>query len=86
MKHFFYRTAAGAELDLVLEHPDGKLWAIEIKSGTTAKVSRGFHQSIDDLKVDRALVVHAGKDSFPITETIEAMDLTVAMNALKSAL
>ncbi|MEM6912827.1 MAG: hypothetical protein AAF511_02490 [Pseudomonadota bacterium] len=57
-----------------------------MKSGTTARVSKGFHQSIDGLNVDRTLVVHAGKDSFSITETIEAMDLAAAMYAHNSAL
>ena len=39
---FFYRTAAGAELDLVLRLPGDDIWAIEIKRTTAPKVSRGF--------------------------------------------
>ena len=34
---FFYRTAAGAEIDLVLEIPGHGLWAIEIKRGPSAR-------------------------------------------------
>jgi len=40
---FFYRTRVGAEIDLVLEHGDGTIWAIEIKRALSAKVERGFH-------------------------------------------
>lgn len=40
----FYRTAAGAEIDLVLEFPGKEgLWAIEIKRSSAAKTERGPH-------------------------------------------
>lgn len=47
----FYGTAAGAEIDLVLEL-GGKngLWAIEIKLGLTAKPTSGFYNSMEDLQ------------------------------------
>ncbi len=40
---FFYRTQVGAEIDLVIEHGDGSLWAIEIKRSLAAGADRGFH-------------------------------------------
>ncbi|MEE4379864.1 MAG: ATP-binding protein, partial [Candidatus Competibacteraceae bacterium] len=57
---FFYRTAVGAEIDLVLEHQDGAIWAIEIKRALSARVERGFYQAHADLKPTRAFLVHAG--------------------------
>ena len=42
---FFYGTHGGAEVDLVVEHGDGELWAMEIKRSLAAKVSRGFHEA-----------------------------------------
>lgn len=39
----FYRTSAGAEIDLVLDLPQGQHWAIEIKRGLTPKTHKGFH-------------------------------------------
>lgn len=39
---FFYRTAAGAEIDLVLELPRGQLWAVEIKYGLSASLGAAF--------------------------------------------
>lgn len=72
---FFYRTAVGAEIDLMLEHNDGTMWAIEIKRSLSAKVERGFHEACSDLKPARAFVVHAGEDRYPISENIEAISV-----------
>ena len=71
----FYRTGAGAEIDLVIEHLDGELWAVEIKRSLTARVSRGFHMACQDIEVSRAFLVHAGEDRFPISNTTEGIGL-----------
>ena len=70
---FFYRTAAGAEIDLVIEQPDLSLWAIEIKRSPSAKVSRGFHHAREDLRPAKTFVVHAGENRYPFAEGIEAI-------------
>lgn len=72
---FFYRTSNGAEIDLVIEHGDGSLWAIEIKRGLSAKVERGFHQACADLKPVKAFVVYAGADRYPISDSLEGISL-----------
>lgn len=72
---FFYRTAVGAEIDLLIEHTDGTLWAIEIKRGMSAKLGRGFHQARDDLKPVRCFVVYAGDERYPFAEGIEAIGM-----------
>ena len=70
----FYRTSAGAEVDLVIEHP-GESWAIEIKRSMAKKVSRGFYSACDDLQPKRAYVVHTGDDRFPVSASVEAIGL-----------
>ena len=70
---FFYRTSAGAEIDLVIEHGDGERWAIEIKRSLSARPSRGFHTACADIGASRALVVHAGEDRFPVSSTTEGI-------------
>jgi len=76
----FYRSSAGAEIDLLLAWPDGKLWAIEIKRSLTPKLERGFHAACADLKPARKLVVYPGDESFRLAEDIEAMSpLSAAM-------
>jgi predicted AAA+ superfamily ATPase len=71
----FYRTAAGAEIDLVLEIPKHGLWAIEIKHGLTARPERGFHIACDDVQPTRRLVVNGGQDRYPLSPGLEAISL-----------
>ena len=72
----FYRTAAGAEIDLVLGLPGGRLWAVEIKRGLAPKLERGFHHACADLQPERRFVVYAGTERFPVGESTEAISLT----------
>ena len=72
---FFYRTTVGAEIDLLIEHADGTLWAIEIKRGMSGKLERGFYHAKSDLNPSRCFVVHAGDDCYPLAEGIEAMSV-----------
>jgi len=72
---YFYRTSAGAEIDLLIEHNDGTRWAIEIKRSLSARVSRGFHLACADLKPARAFIVHAGDDRYPMSESLEAVSV-----------
>jgi len=69
----FYRTAAGAEIDLVLEIPKHGLWAIEVKRGATGRPERGFHIACDDLRPNRRFVVNAGEDRYPLSPELEAI-------------
>lgn len=74
-KASFYRTSAGAEIDLILELPGGKIWALEIKSGLTPKLAKGFHNALEDIQPDRSFVVYSGKDRYPVTEETEVISL-----------
>jgi uncharacterized protein len=69
----FYRTAAGAEIDLVLEVRAGELWAIEIKRGHVPKLERGFYSAKEDLQPARSLVVYSGAERYPLGPGIEAI-------------
>ena len=52
----YYRTAAGAELDLVAQ-VQGRTLAFEVKLSSAPKPARGFWQALDDVKPDRVCVV-----------------------------
>jgi uncharacterized protein len=71
----FYRTSAGAEIDLLLTLPGGILWAIEIKRSSAPKVERGFHQACLDLKPTKSFVVYGGRERFPLNAETEAIGL-----------
>ena len=69
----FYRTATGVEIDLVLELPGNRIWAVEIKRGLAPAVGRGFRAALDDVKPDRAFLVHAENDRYPKGAGVEAI-------------
>lgn len=71
----FYRTAAGAEIDLVITLPGGHKWAIEIKRSLSPKVERGFHHACEDLLPERRIVVYPGAEAFPLADEIEVLPL-----------
>lgn len=72
----YYRTAAGTELDAVVELGSRRL-GLEIKFSAAPKVSKGFWQALQDLQIERAAVVapvgrryplKAGVDVIPVQE------------------
>ena len=72
----FYRTRAGAEVDLVLHLPGRRApWAIEIKLGLAPKASRGLHHARIDLKPSRTFIVGSGDDRYEMAEGIEVIGL-----------
>ncbi|MSR31313.1 MAG: ATP-binding protein [Gemmataceae bacterium] len=71
----FYRTSAGAEMDLVMELPGGKRWVFEIKRSKTGKTSRGFFEACQDLRPDRNFLIHSGRERFPLSNQTEVMGL-----------
>lgn len=79
---YFYRTAAGAEIDLVLVMPGGARWAIEVKRSLAPKVERGFHHACLDLDPERKIVIYPGEEGFPLAPGIDAMSLRSAGAAL----
>lgn len=73
----FYRTSAGAEIDLILEFPGlTEKWAIEIKSGLSAKPKKGFYNALKDIQPDKSFVVYAGKERYRVSEDVEAMSVS----------
>jgi predicted AAA+ superfamily ATPase len=79
----FYRTSAGAEIDLVLELGRGKRWAVEIKRSTAPAVSRGFYLGCEDIKATRRIVVYPGNDNYSMGDGVEVTGLPALMAALQ---
>lgn len=72
---FFYRTTAGAEIDLILKG-SGNPIAVEIKYSATPKLSKGFWLAFRDLNCCKGYVVYPGSDRYPIAESVEALPVT----------
>ena len=75
VRPWFYRSAAGAEIDLLLQMPGGDLWAVEIKLGLTPRLDKGFHHARRDLNPTRSFVVYSGVERYPRSEAVEVISL-----------
>lgn len=78
----FFRTANGAELDLVLERGQRRI-AIECKASTAPDVSRGFWQSLEDLEVEKAYVAAPVGEAYPLRPRVEVCPLLTLMQRLR---
>lgn len=78
----FYRTARGAEIDLLIHHSDGRCIAIEIKKSLSPKPQRGFHEACKDIRPTYRFVVYSGEDRYPIREGVEVMGLLEMMRVI----
>ena len=77
----FYRTAAGAELDLVVEAGSRKI-GIEIKFSATPKPARGFWQSLQDLAIARAYVVAPVARGYPLAPGVDVLPVAEVPKAM----
>jgi predicted AAA+ superfamily ATPase len=67
----FYRTAAGAEIDLVLQPTRLKPpIAIELKYSLSPKLTKNFWNAFEDLKPQKTYVVYPGSESYPLAENV----------------
>lgn len=78
----FYRTAAGAEIDLVLRSGQRTL-AFELKSSIVPRVSKGFWYALDDISPDEAYVVAPVRESYPIKGGVQVSPLQEMMAKLE---
>jgi len=78
---WFYRTAAGAEIDLVIQRGQ-KVTAIEIKRSTAPKLTKGFHLGCADIGATTRFVVYPGEERFPLAKGVEAIPLVELMALL----
>ena len=74
-QYSFYRTAAGSEIDLVIERGGDVAFAIEIKRSNAPKVEQGFFIGANDIGAARKLVITPGGERYPIRDGAEVMPL-----------
>ena len=67
---YYFRTQAGAEIDLLLLDQNKNPIAIEVKHSLAPKASKGFFNSIGDLNCSKAFLVYPGKDSYEIKKNV----------------
>jgi uncharacterized protein len=77
----FYRTSAGAEIDLVIEFAGTERWAIEIKRSLSSPVpSKGFYLGCEDIAATRRIVLYPGKEKYHLDRKTEVMPLDALLS------
>lgn len=69
---WFWATHNGAELDLMVDI-DGRRVGIEVKRTDQPRLTPSMRRALDDLDLDRMIVVHAGEHAFPLAPDVDAI-------------
>ena len=72
---YFYRTNAGAEIDLVVFDRKNRPIAIEVKYSASPKVEKGYWIAYEDLLCKKGFVVYPGDESYPLGKNVLALPL-----------
>jgi len=76
---YFYRSQAGAEIDLILEISAKEKWAIEIKRSSAPSVTKGFHIASEDIGSTQKFIIYPGHESFSIGHGTQVISLVEMM-------
>jgi len=79
---FFYRTASGEEIDLILEIAGAIRWAVEIKRNTVPVLSKGYYRACSDIGVSERFVIHGGSVAYSLPDGVQALPVSDFMQRL----
>jgi hypothetical protein len=80
----YYRSAAGAEIDLVLEKGRTRI-GVECKLSTAPEVGKGFWSAFKDLGIGEAYIIAPVKENYPITKGIKVTPLNEFIKDLRKS-
>jgi len=78
---FFWGTHGGAELDLLLLR-GGKRYGVEFKCADGPTMTKSLHIALEDLGLERAWIVHPGKETYPVHPKVSAVPLPAILQEL----
>ena len=78
----FYRTQAGAEMDLVIVGRRGRLACVEVKFSSSPVLTKGFYHAREDLGPERTIVVAPVGERYLGARGVEVMGLGDALGEL----
>jgi len=81
---YYYRTAAGAEIDLIIRLPSSDMWAVEIKYGIAPKPGKHYSRICDDVGATQKYIVYGGEEEFPVSADVCMISLPLLMKKLQS--
>jgi hypothetical protein len=77
----FFKTTAGAEIDLVLTRGQRRI-AVECKASSAPEVKRGFWNALKDLGIKEAWVIAPVTESYPIEKNVFVAGLGEFLSAV----
>ena len=69
---YFWGIHQGAEIDLVL-HREGRWVGVECKRRDAPRITRSIQTALDDLGLERVVIVYPGERSYPLNEQVHVM-------------
>ena len=79
----FYRTASGAEMDIVAERGKRKI-GFEIKFSSAPAPTKGFWSALADLKLEQTYIVAPVDNGYPLAPNVEVVPATKLANMLRA--
>jgi predicted AAA+ superfamily ATPase len=76
---YFWRTNAGAELDLLIVKNNQRI-GFEIKYSSVPKITLSITSAMEDLKLEKLFVIIPGNDSYSLKENIRVIGLEGHLN------
>jgi uncharacterized protein len=71
---YFWATHAGAELDLLL-FKVGRRFGVEIKRADAPRLTPSMRTALEDLRLDRLVVIYPGERRYALAEKVEVVPL-----------
>ncbi|MBI4865623.1 MAG: ATP-binding protein [Candidatus Wallbacteria bacterium] len=82
---YFYRTHAGAEVDLVLTRAGKPVLACEVKLSLSPAPTRGLREALSDLEGVPCFIIYPGTESYSVAPGIKTLPLS-RLGAIDAAL
>lgn len=74
---YFYRSQAGAEVDLILQQRFGEAPIfVEFKYSQSPKLAKGFWEAKNDLQPKACYVIYPGVRAYPLSESVEVLPVS----------
>ena len=79
---FYWKTLAGAELDLLVIKGSTRL-GFEFKRASAPKITPSMRSALADLRLNKLDVIHAGEKTFPLADNVRAVALSRLIEDIK---
>jgi len=76
----FYRTHAGAEIDIVIASGNDVVSCIEVKFADIPKLSKGFYSAIDDLNPNKTFIITPNLTEYSLDKNITVTHIKSFLN------